>query len=136
MVKVMNFGSGFEEDLTRVAAHIETQRQNRTTEMSGDRELVRNSIEAVFSQKPQETPPPNPIPNPSAQTTSTPVATTSVSSDPVAQKEVEQLVKLAFEKRIETAVREAEKKSPHVLDAFHDALVDQFLPELKKRGLL
>ena len=50
--------------------------------------------------------------------------------------EVEYLVDLAFHKGIKKAVAEARHSSPFVLDAFHDALVGKFYPELKKRGIV
>ena len=37
---------------------------------------------------------------------------------------------------ITKAVNEARKYPPFVEDAFHDALIDKFLPELKKRGII
>ncbi len=56
--------------------------------------------------------------------------------DEAAKKEVEGLINLAFNKNLEAAVAAAKKRAPFVEDAFHDALVDKLVPELKKRGIL
>ncbi|MFH1193198.1 MAG: hypothetical protein V1656_02680 [Candidatus Jorgensenbacteria bacterium] len=55
---------------------------------------------------------------------------------PEAAQEVARLVDVVFAKGLVAGVREAKKQSPFVEDAFHDALVDHLLPELKKRGIL
>ncbi len=49
---------------------------------------------------------------------------------------VEGLVNLAYHKGLETAVNEAKKYSPFILDAFHDALTDKLYAEFKIRGLI
>ena len=43
---------------------------------------------------------------------------------------------MVFEKGLEVALKEAGKQTPFIEDAFHDALVDKLLPELKKRGIV
>ena len=54
----------------------------------------------------------------------------------IAKNKIEQLINLAFSKGLEMAVAEAKKSVPFVEDAFHDALTDKLLLELKRRGIL
>lgn len=49
--------------------------------------------------------------------------------------EIEALVQIAFEKGLIAAINAAKAKNdPHLLDDFHDALIDQFYQELVKAG--
>lgn len=49
--------------------------------------------------------------------------------------EIEALVQIAFEKGIASAIDEAKKKNnPHLLDDFHDALIDRFYKKLVEAG--
>ncbi|MBI1960842.1 MAG: hypothetical protein HYS43_01025 [Candidatus Liptonbacteria bacterium] len=50
--------------------------------------------------------------------------------------EAERLIDLALHRGVDVAATEARKKSPFVLDAFHDALTDRLYPEFKERGLV
>lgn len=51
--------------------------------------------------------------------------------------EVEALVQIAFEKGIGAAIEAAKAKNdPHLLDDFHDALIDQFYQRLVEAGKL
>ena len=52
------------------------------------------------------------------------------------RKEIEALVESAANNGLEQAVQESLKHSSFVQDAFHDALVDKLIPEMKKRGIL
>lgn len=49
---------------------------------------------------------------------------------------VNSLITLAFSKGINPALRAAQNESPAVMDAFHDALADRLLSELKTRNLI
>ena len=49
---------------------------------------------------------------------------------------VEELVAQAFDKGLEDAIRAAKRCDPFIEDAFHDALTEQLIPELKRRGIL
>ncbi len=49
--------------------------------------------------------------------------------------EIEALIQIAFEKGISAAIEEAKKKNdPHLLDDFHDALIDRFYQKLVEAG--
>lgn len=49
--------------------------------------------------------------------------------------EIEALIQIAFDKGITKAIEEAKAKNdPHLLDDFHDALIDQFYQKLIEAG--
>ncbi len=48
----------------------------------------------------------------------------------------EVLLKLAWDKGITAAVREARKADPLTMDIFHDAITEKLYEEFKKRGIL
>lgn len=58
----------------------------------------------------------------------------SLSSDQ--SSEINRLINLIPEKGIKVAISEAKKLNPFLLDAFHDALVDNLYQELVGRGLV
>lgn len=98
-----------------------------------EKDVVRRSLEEVSGVS---------SPGPSASvTTATPQKNPYVpgylnnaSSDPQVVAEVTKLVKIALQGNIQKALKEAQSKGPFVIDAVHDALVDELLPVLKKRG--
>lgn len=51
--------------------------------------------------------------------------------------EIEALIQIAFEKGIAAAIESAKAKNdPHLLDDFHDALIDRFYQKLVEAGKL
>ena len=53
------------------------------------------------------------------------------------EPEIEALIQIAFEKGIAAAIEEAKgKNDPHLLDDFHDALIDRFYQKLVEAGKL
>lgn len=49
--------------------------------------------------------------------------------------EIEALIQIAFEKGISAAIEAAKAKNdPHLLDDFHDALIDRFYQKLVEAG--
>ena len=64
-------------------------------------------------------------------------SSTSSSTSDVLASDIAQLVQIAFQDGITSAVRRARQThNPYLIDAFHDALVDRFLDEMKKKGIL
>lgn len=51
-------------------------------------------------------------------------------------KAVTNLVGLVFSEGLDKAIEASRKHDPFIEDAFHDALVEKLVPELKKRGIL
>jgi hypothetical protein len=50
--------------------------------------------------------------------------------------QVEKLLDFAWHHGIDSAVKEARKFGPFILDAFHDALTDKLYEEFQKRGII
>ena len=51
------------------------------------------------------------------------------------EPEIETLIQIAFEKGIGEAIKAAKAKNdPHILDDFHDALIDRFYQKLVEVG--
>lgn len=49
--------------------------------------------------------------------------------------EIEALIQIAFDKGITKAIEEAKAKNdPHLLDDFHDAIIDRFYQKLVEAG--
>lgn len=57
-------------------------------------------------------------------------------ANPEAAHEVSILLDLAIHGDVRKALRVARKRTPFVEDAFHDALVDNVLPQMRQRGLI
>jgi len=138
MVKVRNFHEDLEKSLKRLGQQIETERQLPEAKALPERELVKRSIKFFSSSV-----------NPKDNGGTSPENVTSANESKLLPKylqgegidsrvklEVENLVDLVFHKGLEKALKEANKHSPFIEDAFHDALVDKLLPELKKKGIL
>ncbi len=128
MVQIRNFQESLENDLTRLSAEIKERSAALVKERLPERELVKQSLQTVIAQ--------TPLP-PSEKTTGNQILPNYLqASDPQVKLEVEKLVDLVFRENLAKAVREAKRHPPFVEDAFHEALVDRLLPELKKRGVL
>jgi len=84
------------------------------------REVVREQIEAAPAPPVQTTPPSD---------------DTSSYQRPELQAHVQELINLAFERSIKEAIDKVKAShNPALIDAFHDALVDNLYNELVERG--
>lgn len=132
MPEVQNFNEAFERHLGEVRAEVERQMENPETRSAPERDIVKRAVESVTRRSRQE--------SPNGQTTNEnndlPSYITASKTDIAAQEEVTHLISVALKKGIIEAEAEASKRPAFVVDAFHDALVDKILPELKKRGMM
>jgi len=138
MVKVRNFHEDLERSLKRLGQQIETEKQLPETKALPERELVKRSIKSFSNSVVPENnggTPPEDVPS-IVEGESLPTYLQGEGVDSRVKLEVERLVDLVFHKGLEKALKEANKHSPFIEDAFHDALVDKLLPELKKKGIL
>ncbi len=134
MAKVQNFSEKLESSFVRLGHEV--GERAKTVEARPEKEVVRESVKAMAEIPPEAVPA---AATASASDNDLPFlpAYLSDSSSPAEVKQaVEGLINLTFKTDIETAVRAAKRYPPFVEDAFHDALVDRLLPELKKRGYL
>lgn len=137
MVKIKNFHENLEQSLARLGQQIEVERERPEAQKLSEQELVKQSIKSFANTV---------VPEEDAAVQSRGVPTTDESALPTylqgksidvkIKLEVERLVDLVFHEGLEKAIKEASKHPPFIEDAFHDALVDKLLPELKKKGII
>lgn len=133
MVKTVDFGPSFEGDLARVAAEAKEQAAPREGEPLPPREAVKSSLQALADRTSDE--PPETEPDVHASAAELPDYLAGADVPQAERDEVEALVHLAFRAGLVKALGAARRRSPAVEDAFHDALTDKLLPELRARGL-
>ena len=118
-----------EQDMERLSRAIAEQKE-RSVEQQPDKQVVKESLRAI-------TGPSAPAPQVSAsKEDDSPLPNYMQGASPDAKLRVEKLLELSIDKGIETALGEAKKDDPYILDAFHDALVEKLYPELQKRGFV
>lgn len=141
--KVKNFNEHLEKSLARIGDRAAVERKSHDAADLSDREIVKRSIQAIAREVPAA-----PAGAPSSAPVAAPVASAAPDDDHLpayiaasavpdaVKRKIESLVHLAFHKGLDEAVSASKKQSYFIEDAFHDALTDKALPELKKRGLL
>lgn len=141
MTKVQNFSENLEKNLARLGHEVKRQVELPESKDLSERELVKESLRSLAEPdtKPAdvaESPVPSaPVSAPAPADSFLP-SYLADNKDEGIKKSVERLLQIAAEDDIVKAVNEAKKYPPFVEDAFHDALIDKFLPELKKRGII
>ena len=124
-----HFHEALEHDLQKLTAEVKEKRLQNGIEQQSEKEILKQSLQAFSVQS--ATAPASSVP----EEPSKPFLPDYMkASDPQVKLEVEKLVDLVFHGSLIKAISEAKKHSPFIEDAFHDALVDKLLPELKKRG--
>lgn len=119
--------SVLEQDIARLAAEI---REHKTQPSESGRDVVRAKLHEYIYPTSQA-----PSSGGATIQTNSSVLPNYLADSPIEIKfQVEKLIDLAWHKGIMTAVKEARRREPLVLDAFHDVLTDRLYEELKKRG--
>lgn len=143
MSKVQNFSEHLEQSLERIGTKVGERMEISGSENAPEREIVKESIRSIVKEvapvDPLPAPSPAPVPAPSDDEGDghLPSYLARTKIDASVKRKIEQLVHMAFVSGgLEKAIREAKKQPFFIEDAFHDALVDKALPELKKRGIL
>ena len=136
MVKVRNFNERLEESLLKLGAEVERQIDQPEVKVLPEREIVKRSLKS-FGEQPaeRETPPPQEQKQESSPPNFLP-SYFKPETEAQAKAAVQELVELVFGSGLEKAIKKAKRYPPFIEDAFHDALTDRLLPELKKRGIL
>jgi hypothetical protein len=135
MVHTVNFSESFEGELTELAHDVRERSNTNEGAPLPEREVVRQSIAALAARPVDPAPVPAPEPDVHKSVSELPDYLDSADVPQTERDEVETLVHLALQHGFMKAIHVAKRSSPAVEDAFHDALVDKLLPELKKRGL-
>ncbi|RJQ26539.1 hypothetical protein C4565_06675 [Candidatus Parcubacteria bacterium] len=133
-METRNYSEALNEGYKRLHSQIEVERAKPENAEVHEREIVKKSVVSVV-QSIKKT---QPTEEKKEETQSElHVIPQYAEQEPEAlKKEIETLVELAANKGLEQAVQVSLKCSSFVQDAFHDALVDNLVPELKKRGMI
>jgi hypothetical protein len=143
MTKVQNFSENLEKNLARLGHEVAKHAELPESRNLSEREVMKESLRSLV--QPEESPVGDSKNLASSVPTPAPVSVPSedflpnyLSGDKneSIKKSVEYLLQIATNDDVSKAVREARKYPPFVEDAFHDALIDKFLPEMKKRGII
>ena len=138
MPKTQNFSEHLERSLERLGGHIEQRIESHGEQSVSEREIVKESIESFTNEV---------VTNEGSVTPAIQSASSNTfqSLPSYLQKEegnegvkhiVEALIEETLSHGLERAVSHAKKYPAFIEDAFHDALVDKLIPELKRRGIL
>lgn len=138
MPKTQNFSEHIENNLARLGGHVEQQIESKREQNVPEREIVKEAMQTFAEEivKNEVTTPQSIQPTQRTGSQSLPSYLQKEEGNEGAKHIVEQLIEEALSHDLEKAVRDAKKHSPFIEDAFHDALVDKLIPELKKRGIL
>ncbi|HXF44183.1 MAG TPA: hypothetical protein VNK70_01835 [Candidatus Paceibacterota bacterium] len=136
MAKVRNFHESIEKSLSNLGRHIETEKTSPDAKELQEKDVLKRSLKSFTEELINEPAPPEEVSSQVSSTESLPSYLAKDDSSTNAKAEVEELINIVFEKGLEKALKTATRHGPFVEDAFHDALVDKLLPELKRRGIL
>lgn len=138
MPKTQNFSEHIENNLARLGGHVEQQLESRGEKDVSERQIVKEAVQILAEEvtKNEIVTPQNIQPIQQNNIQSLPSYLQKEEGNEDAKHIIEQLIEEALSRDLEGAVRNAKKYSPFIEDAFHDALVDRLVPELKKRGIL
>lgn len=119
-----------ESDLSRVAGEVLKHRENPEMSGASDQEVVKQAIRTITAA------PAPAAPQKAVSDDDSVLPAYMSNAAPAAKLEVEELIRMAFKDGISKAAKTAQKSSPFVLDAFHDALAGKLHDELKKRKMI
>ncbi len=137
MVKVRNFDENLERSLEKLGKQIEEERKLPHVQKLTEKEIVKRSLKSLTPVGSISPPgPPTEGKPPLRKESVLPSYLQKEDGDQKVKVEVERLVNLVFSRGLEAALKEASKYPPFTEDAFHDALVDKLLPELKRKGII
>ncbi len=125
--------SALEADIERLSKEIAEKKNLSEYKGITEKELIKQTLQPLI--KPRAPVAPS-VTKQAPSTEETILPDYLKDSPPEIKLQVEKLVDSVFHQGIEKTVKEAQKGSAFVLDAFHDALTDKLYEELKKRGLI
>lgn len=141
MVKIQDFsgppvGGGFEKNIQHAGERVQTYKESPSFREAPEREVVKKSFQ------PQATPPPSSgasqvAQDQDVQDSSSFLPDYFLGGDSDGMREaVTRLAEIALHGDLEKSLKDARKLSPYLEDAFHDALVDKLVPEMRRRGMI
>ncbi len=139
MVKVQNFSENLDSSLNRLGVEVSKRIESPEFKEAPIEHIVKESLKSLpireetpVSAEPRER---QGKQNQTAQFLPSYLTTDDPKDDQV-KTIVENLIALAFQSDVERAIAAAKRYPPFVEDAFHDALTDKLVPELRKRGII
>jgi hypothetical protein len=138
-MRTQNFHEGLERDLERLTSDLRSVKEKPEARELSEREIVSRTLRSFRDTLPPREAEEQVSQKQSSEKTSDSFLPSYLVKDEKAERakaRVENLIKLVFREGLEKAMKEARRESPFVEDAFHDALVDKLLPELKRRKAL
>ncbi|MGC9610879.1 MAG: hypothetical protein ABSE68_01530 [Minisyncoccia bacterium] len=136
MTKVQNFSENLEKSLARLGHEVSKKLESAENRRLGEKEVLKQSFQAMALNEEKAPTGGNAIPSAPAALPADDFMPAYLSGDANSKKAVGGLLQIAENGDIEKAVREARRYPPFIEDAFHDALVEKFLPEMKRRGII
>lgn len=132
------FHKALENDIDNLSKEINRVQESKESEISTKKEVVKKTFKNISPepknyQRKKKSKAKN---NKQQEESFLPDYMEEDDVDPSKKIEVEKLMDLVIHKGILKALKESKKHPPFIQDAFHDALADKLLPELKKRGIL
>lgn len=128
-----SFEHALETDIERLGREVNAQRERPELKNANERELIKEAIRAFPEVTRNPSPIPAPAPIPASQN---PLPDYAANAPAEVKLEIEYLLDVTFRGGIGKALAEAQKSSPFVQDAFHDALAGKLYPILQKRGMV
>jgi len=142
MVKVKNFHEGLEQNISRLGLKVNEVKRNPEMKNESPQKIVKKAIEDIHSEVLEK----EGIFKAEIETQNTeksknyndllPSYLLKSELDSEVKKIILDLINLALENGVEEAIKKSRLYSPFIIDAFHDALVEKMLPELKKKGYI
>jgi len=134
MQKKINFNENLEKGLAKIGHRVAENIERGELRALPEREAIKRSIQSIAEMIPPASSAPHNPPQSSSPHLPAYMNDDGVTDD--MRRAVERLVAIALGDDLEKAVKESKKYPAFIEDAFHDALVDKLVPELKEKGIL
>lgn len=137
MQKKVNFNEDLEKGLERVGYRVAENINREELHALPEREVIKKSIQSIAEViAPAATVSTQSSRQGASSSPHLPAYMDNGATDDNIRRAVEHLVNIALSDNLEKAVKESRKYPAFIEDAFHDALVDKLVPELRRRGIL
>lgn len=130
----ISFHEFLEKDIQRLSKEIQGKRETPEFKNLPEREIVKQSLNVFAPVQPSAVPPSASAGG--ASDSSLPGYLQGAGVKPEIKFKVERLLDLTWHQGLRKGIKESQKQLPFIQDAYHDALVDKLIPELKQRGII
>lgn len=151
MVKVVHFGASgpsAEGVFSQISKEVEAKSAMPEMQNIPHEVIVKETLKSIAERLPEQhetgiptqpiatTPQEPAVEVQGAGKSTLPAYLNSDGEQEIERQAVEALIKQTFDKGLDEAIRAAKRYDPFIEDAFHDALTEQLVPELRRRGIL